>query len=384
MKLKRVLAYAGKTSQTGIATIERFPGLRIEGGKETFDKLVDIATKEQSLVVLPLWNSHLGEITIKAALEMVFASKLKIQELWPDKIKFELIGRKGATIKALKIIISVFAAKSQCSKFLGKFKFEGRSSTVIANDEFLKNTSFDAVLCAPDKWNKDKCIKLKDDVSNSNNFTTFIMLGNIDIQKCKEKKWEPLRIHGLPKKFTIFGIDMPLLTPTLTDEQQDFLDDITKDADSIDDIPRIIFIFMREASRCGILMESTLDNLSLSVQEDKYLPDIIVKDGLGKSSKQYTDITIRLLKNKFPKFFAHDFIKQIGTQTCLYACPKLDIIIHGFNSDVVEAVVRSIINKYFELIGNGMPCSGSQKKLFNKYKKEYYVRGAQFVNFTQI
>ncbi len=384
MKLKRVLVFAGKTSQTGIATSNRFPGLCIEGGKESFEELVEIITKEPSLSVLPLWNSHLGEINRKTALDMAFANRVKIQELWPMRIKFELIGKKGTSLKKVKNILIVFAAKSQCSNFLKEFKFEERKSTPASYKEFLKDTRFDAVLCAPDQWDKEKCVKLKDDVSNPYNFTTFILLGNIDIQKCKGKKWESLRKHGTPKRFTITGVDMPLLIPTLTEEQQDFFDDLTKDASSIDAIPRIIFIFSREASRCGILMESTLENFSLSPQEDGYLPDIIVKSGLGESNKQYTDLTINLIKTEFPKFIFHDFVKQIGTQTCLYACPELNIIVHGFNQDVVEAVVRRIINKYFELIDSGLPCSDSQKKLFNKYKKEYYARGAQFVDFVQV
>ena len=384
MKLKRVLVFAGKTSQTGIATSNRFPGLSIEGGNESFEELVEIITKEPSLSVLPLWNSHLGEIKRKTALDTAFANRVKIQELWPMRIKFELIGKEGTSLKKVKNILIVFAAKSQCSEFLKKFKFEERESTVASYEEFLKDTRFDAVLCAPDQWDKNKCVKLKDDVANPYNFTTFILLGNIDIQKCKGKKWEPLRKYATPKRFTITGVDMPLLIPTLTEEQQDFFDDLTKDASSIDDIPRIIFIFEREASRCGILMESTLDNFSLSPQEDGYLPDIIVKSGLGESNKQYTGLTINLIRTEFPKFFSHDFIKHIGTQTCLYACPELNIIVHGFDHDVVEAVVRRITNKYFELIDNGLSCSDPQKKLFNKYKREYYDSGAQFIDFVQV
>ena len=387
MKLKRVLAYAGKTSQTGIATSDRFPGLCIEGGKESFEELLEIVTKEPSLSALPLWNSHLGEIKRKIALlllDMAFANKVKIQEFWPARIKFELVAKKGTGLKKVKNILIVFAAKSQCSNFLKKFKFEERISTVDAYEDFLKDTRFDAVLCAPDQWDKDKCVKLKDDVSNFYNFTTFILLGNIDIEKCKGTKCEPLRKYATPKRFNITGVDMPLLVPTLTDEQQTFLDDLTKDANSIDDIPRIIFIFKREAGRCGILMESTLDIFSSYHQEDGYLPDIIVRPDLGKSNKQYTEMTINLIKNEFPKFFSYDFIKHIGTQTCLYACRELNILVHGFDHDVVEAVVRRIINKYFELIDNGLPCSASQKNFFNKYKRKYYDSGAQFIDFMQV
>lgn len=382
--LKRVIVYKGKTSQTGIATSERFPGLCFEGDRESFEEITEIVTKEQSLAVLPLWNSHAGEISRAAALEMAFLDKVKIQDLWPARIKFECVGRKGAKFDDVKRILIVFAARTQCSKFLEKVTYDERDSTVDSYEEFLEDTGFDAVLCAPGQWDKDTCIKFKDDVSNPYNFTTFILLGNIDIQKCKGKKWEPLRKYGTPKEFIISGVDMPLLTPTLTEEQQDLFDDLTKDADAIDDIPRIIFIFKREESRCGFFMESKLHSLSLSAQEDGYLPDIVVKSDLGETNKQYTDTAIILLKNEFPNFFSHDFVKHLGADTFLYACPELNIMVHGFDPDVVEVVVRQIINKYFELIDNGLSCSKSQKKLFNKHKGNYYSRGAQFIDFVQV
>ncbi len=386
MTLKRVLVYKGKTSQTGIAASKRFPGLCAEGSRESFEEIAEIITEEQSLAFLPLWNSHAGEITRTTALEMAFMYKVKIQDLWPTRIKFECIGRKGASFKKVKKILVVFAAKAQCSKFLKKFTCEDRDSTVDSYREFLRDTSFDAVLCAPRQWDKEKCIKFKDDVSNPYNFTTFILLGNIniDIQECKAKRWVSLIKYGIPKNFIIFGVDMPLPVPTLTEEQQDFFDDLTKDSMTIDEIPRIIFIFRIEASRCGILMESKLHSLSLSAQEDGYLPDIVVKGDLGETNKQYTDTMITLLKTEFSDFFFHDFVKHLGTNTCLYTCSELNIMVHGFDPEVVEVVVRRIINKYFELIDNGLSCSDSQKKLFNKYKKDYYSKGSQFIDFVQV
>jgi hypothetical protein len=95
-------------------------------------------------------------------------------------------------------------------------------------------------------------------------------------------------------------------------------------------------------------------------------------------------MTINFMKRTFPKTFPHDFIKHIGTQTCLYACPALNIVTHGFDAAIVEAVVRRVIAKYFELIDAGLSCSPAEKKFFNRYKRDYYKEDSQFMNFMQV
>lgn len=385
MTLKRLIVYKGEKSHTGLAMAKRFPGLLFEGKNETFEQIAKIVVKEPVLVALPLWNSHEGEIPETGISDMVFEKGVKIQELWPRRIKFEYIVRKGMREKDIKKVISVGVAKTQCSRFLRKKDFESNDSTVRAYEEFCRNKNFDAVLCAPGQYEPNKFIKLRDDVSNPVNFTTFVLLGKVDWRKWSGKKWSLLRKYGLPKNSVLFGFEMSVPTPTLTEEQQDLFDNITKNANSVDRIPRPVFIFKREGGRCCIIIESKIhDYLSPPFTEEGYLTDIKIKDALGETNKLYTNIIFPFINEEFNRPLHHDFVKHIGTQTCLYACPTLNILTHGFNAAVVEEVVRKIIIKYFELIDNGLNCSNLQRKLFEKYKKEYYNKGSRFIKFVSI
>lgn len=259
--LKKIIVYSGPKSQTGLATAKRFPGLNFEGKNETFEQIADIIIKEPVLAVLPVWNSHQGEIPETGISDMVFGKEVKIQELWPGRIKFECIIRNGLKEKDIKKVISVFVAKTQCSKFLKNKSFKEAKSTIEAYKTFSKNPKFNAALCPPGLYESDKFIKWNDDVSNPVNFTTFVILGKVDWQRWSGKSWRLLRKYGLPKSSIIFGFEMSIPVPTLTEEQQDLFDNMIKNANSIDEIPRVIFIFKRKGGRCGILLESRARSL---------------------------------------------------------------------------------------------------------------------------
>jgi len=387
MTLKKILAYKGKTSQTGLATLDRFPNLSFEGDMETFEDIINLIQKGQILVVLPLWNSHVGEITKTEALETIFNNAAKIEELWPFRIRFECVSRKN-NLKDIKTITIVFAAEAQCSIFLKKLRCKKFKSTIEAYNAFIKDETFDAVLCAPKQWDGKLFKRLNDDVANPFNFTTFVLLGNVDCKDWKGTEWKSLRKAGLPKEYYIFGVEMPIPLPVMTKEQHSFLEDLTKDSQSIDDIPRIIFISRKQTIACDMLIElpieTSLDISVMSLKGNGYFPNIVVKRELGKINKKYTEALMKFLDKEFPEILSYDFVQHIGTKTCLYACPELNIIVHGFDKDIVEAVVRIIINKYFELIDNGISCTTSQKRLFNRYKKSYYKKGSDFIVFKRL
>jgi len=384
MALKRVIAYKGKSSQTGLAAAKRFPSLPIEGGKESFDEIARIISREDSLAVLPVWNSHEGEIPKTKVLELVFDNGMKIQELWAGIIKFECIVKKANQKKIIKSVISVRVARTQCSSFLKNVSFVGLESTTEACEQFRNRNNIDALLCAPGQYINTGTAKLKDDVANPTNFTSFVLIGNVDWHQWSVAKWNSLRRYGLPKKSIFSGIEMPIPYPTLTEEQHELFDNLTRDARSVDEIPKIVLIFKRGPARCGMLIESSNMELSTSITEEGYVSDISIKTDLGKASKQYSNLTLVFVKKEFKKSFSHDFIKHIGTQTCLFSCPALNIITHGFDTLVVEQVTRNIITKYFELIDKGLACSLTQKRFFNKYKRTYYAKGSNFIDFVQI
>ncbi len=336
LPLKKIIVYGGSKSQTGLATTKRFPKLNFEGKGETFEQIADIVIKKSALAILPVWNSHVGEISEAGIADIVFEKGVKIQELWPGRIKFECIIRNGSKEKDIKKVISVFVARTQCSKFLKNKLFEEAKSTVKAYKTFCKDLKFNAVLCAPGQYESNKFIRCKEDVSNPVNFTTFVLLGKVDWRKWTGKAWNLLRKHGLPKNSIIFGVEMSIPTPTLTEEQQDLFDEMTKNANSIAEIPKVVFIFKRKGSRCGMLLESkTRSLLSSPLNEEGYLTDIKIKSDLGETNKLYTSTIVPFIKNEFNGTFRHDFIKHIGTQTCPYGCPAFNIWTHGFNATVV-------------------------------------------------
>ena len=384
MALKRIIAYKGRKSQTGLATASRFPSLPFEGKKESFDDIAKIISREASLAVLPVWNSHEGEIPKTRVLELVFDMGVNIQEMWPGRIKFECIVKKKNGKKDIESAVSVKVAKTQCSKFLNGLSFVGLDSTTDACDAFRKRDDIDALLCAPGQYIDNTAIKLHNDVANPNNFTTFILLGNVDWPQWNGTKWNSLRRHGLPKQAIMTGVEMPIPYPTLTEEQHELFDNLVKDAHSIDEIPKIVLIFKRGPAKCGMLIESRNMELSTSITDEGYVSDILIKTGFGKTSKEYSNFALIFVKKEFKKSFSHDFIKHLGTQTCLFSCPALNIMTHGFDALVVEQITRRIILKYFELIDKGLACSLIQKRFFNKYKQAYYRKGSDFIDFVQI
>jgi prephenate dehydratase len=387
MTLEKIIAFKGAKSQTGIATSLRFPGLQFEGSNELFDDILVILENEKVLSILPAWNSHEGEILKTNIFEMLFAERIKIQEIWPKQIKFECIQRSSVKRKK-KRVISVGVARTQCSHYLKGCDFEEAASTVDAVENFCKNNKIDAVLCPPGRYGEiNKAggfILAKKNVSNPFNFTTFALLGNVESNGWKGAKWKILRKHGLPKQTALFGVEMSIPEQALSEDQQELLDDIMQNAECIDELPKIIFICKRASSRCGMLIESDGIKVVAPIYEEGTMQDITIKKDLGITNKKYGENAIEFIREKFSKHVSADFIKHIGTQTCLYACPELNILTHGFEQEVVEKIVRRVINKYFELWDLGLLVTPRQKRFFKKHYENYKKKGSRFITFTEV
>jgi len=82
-----------------------------------------------------------------------------------------------------------------------------------------------------------------------------------------------------------------------------------------------------------------------------------------------------------PYFIRH---KSDKNDTCFIACPSLEIIMHGFEDEVIEPVARLLIYKYFELIDAGIGCSTTQRDFFEKHKEAYYEHGMDFIEFIDV
>lgn len=390
-----LIVYKGPTSQTGIATRREFPNIdskwkepELWEGKD-FDAIKESLMCDELLAVLPMWNSHKGEIVPSHVIELLFQQKIRLYSVWPAMIDFTCLTRLDEDeYDKIKTIISVDVAEAQCSQFI-----EGLGATLLARDstldaykEFKKDKDIDAVLCTSEQ-NLDEFNVAKDNAANPMNFTTFALTGNLATTEWTSDEWGSLYQEITPQVGVYFGVQMPIRNVAFSDDQKALFDALTDEAITVNELPRVLFVTRRTPDQCGLLIEGA----------DLILPDdILTEDGLsteieviqdiGEANKKYTEKIHSFLNDKFSSEVDHDFIrhKSIKDNTCFFACPKLEVLIHGFEEDVVEPVMRQVIDKYFELIENGIECTDVQRAFFEKHKDAYYEHGPDFIEFTDI
>lgn len=388
MSLKRIIAFCGKDSQTGTAAQARYPGLPFDGKDESFDEIVGLTKKEPVLGILPVWNSHVGEIKETGLFRELFDQNIKLEDLWPAKIKFQCLGKNSVKVKPLRSITSAGVAKAQCSKFitkLGNPTFSEEPSTTAANRRFENDDKMQMVLRVPKSFDKSIFYQIHEDASNPYNFTTFALFGNLSHSEWKGKKWRVLSEKLVPRENNLIGVEMPIPDPVLSDEQNDLFDEIYNQSDNLEELPRVIFIFDKNEIECGLLFEMSKKNvISGPINEDGTFANIVVKRNLGETKSRYKEEIFCFLKKEFSEVLKWDFIKHIGTKTCFFACPTLNIMTHGFNDEIVESVVKTIIFKYFQLLDNNLPCTRKQKTFFDKYRDQYLEKGAEFIKFKAL
>lgn len=380
-----LVAYKGATSQTGLAAKSEFPGVEFGGEPETFDEIADGLRKKEMAAVLPRWNSHEGEIVKARALELLFDGEARLHKLWPRAIVFECLVRQQAFGDTIGRTLSVHVAETQCSRFLEESRayFEGRPSTVDAYDEFSRDESVDAVLCAPGQ-NAMGFPRLAENAANPVNFTTFALLGCLGSKDWRETEWGRLYGALTPRTRAYAGVQMPILVST-SDDQEQLLVDLTDGAQSIDDLPNVLFVTRRPEGACGLIIEGDIGFLGTRViLDEEYSTDILVNPDIGESPSKYRERTREFFECEFTVLASGGFMRHIGANTCLFACPPLGMITHGFDAKVVEPVFRRIISKWFELFDNGIRCTEQQRLFFEKHLNDYYDQGADFAEFVDV
>jgi len=383
----KLIAYKGRGSQTGEAAAREFPEIDFQGDKESFDEIADMLRNGLVIAALPMWNSHEGEITKSRVLELLFDNQARLYRLWPKHIQFECISKSPGRrdVARIKTIISVSVAKAQCSQFIDSCgaSFVGVEATTVAYERFRQDPAVDAALCMPGQ-NRGAFLCLCADAANPMNFTSFALLACVDSAHWASEQWGPLHGALSPTDGLYCGVQMPV-SSIASEDQDALLGDLTADAATVDDIPRVLFVAKRPPDRCGLLVESTAPILSWDILTDEgYSTKITVNRDLGETASRYTPRIYDFLEKGYHEQIAHDFVRHIGTRTCFFACPPLRIITHGFEDDVVEPVVRRVIVKYFELIDGGIGCSDPQREFFEKYKDAYYEYGVDFMNFVDV
>lgn len=378
MAVSRFIILKGEKSMTGIATANKFPGQGFDEG-EDFQPIMDELKEGGVLSVLPIWNSHVGVIQSSKIIEAVIAEELLIHAIWPDWIRIALIVRQGTEFDDITKVASMGGViDKQCSAFLNDNGFTGDAfiperSTQHAYDKFCEDQTIDSVLCSAVSCEPEKQQEiLRDDVANFLNFTSFVLIGHEDSDEWSRDSLSVLCDEALPKSYSISCIEMPAIKTTLSDQQHALFEIIIGDCEHINEIPKIIFAAERDlGAKVALLLEYETGGGAQGFPDVSHDSDIYIVDDAGSTGAFYADEVKALLDEAVEGFSDRHFVKHIGTAACFFACPPLNIVVHGFNAEVVEAVTRKSIELHREAFNTGLDATGVQSKFLNNYKDEY-------------
>ncbi len=388
MKSPALIAFMGPNSQTGTALLEEAARHRISvdvpKNSDGWNTLAERVQKENILLVLPVWNSHEGEITNSRVIELLMEGKAILHKLWPKQIEFECVARVKQA-KQIRTVISVPVAEAQCSAFIKRLnaKFVDGGSTVKSYEKFVDDEKLDAVLCVPGTG-KQPFVILHQNVANDVNFTTFAIIGNVTTREWV-KEWGALSPFFRPTVCSFAAVELSLFSVTSDEDQTVFFNELTSAVKTSADLPRIVFAARRAPDRCGLIVESTFGQLPENIlSEDGYTSEIRILPRVGSGPEMYGHRVHKFLRQKFPRALEHPFVRHIGTKPCFFACPALGMLTHGYDLTVVEPVVRRYIAKWFQLVDDGLTCADEERKFFKRFQKAYYASAENFFKFETI
>ena len=383
MPIDRLIVFKGKLSMTGKATAERIPDVEFENTLN-FEEIIEELSNGSCLAVLPMWNSYTGEISQSGAVGSLFDTEIRVHAIWPHWIEFACICKPGTKEEEINSVISVMVAEQQCSDFLSGKTFTPVDSTTEAYKLFSEQGQWDAVLCAHDLCDHATQQVLIDNVANRLNFTIFALLGRDGEEEWIGEKWTELKSVALPKNYQISCIEMPSFGVTLTEEQHDMFDVLAEDVEHIDNIPKAIFISERGYGRTGLIIEQKDISIRAIYPDLNLGSEVKIVSDAGTTKTAYTEESKVFIPLRYPDYSAKDFVMHSGTQSCFFACPTLNIMVHGFIPEVVETFIRKSIVKHFDAIEKGIICEETQKIFFQKYRDVYHDKGADFPLFEDI
>ncbi len=378
------LVFKGEKSWTGKATSEQFPEIKMVRG-ETFDDILHSCEKEDSLGVLPIWNAHEGEIKKARTIRIAHEQEINFHKFWPYSIKFACLARKGFALRDIKKITSVDVAENQCSDFLkslGGIEYAWKASTVDAEKLFDEDMTVDALLIGKDRFDMSKHDLLKEDVSNNLNFTTFALLGNAPESSWPSYGWDSL-LANEPKKYSISTVAMPPVQSSLTEEQHEFLESICGDANSLDEIPKIIFVGEGQEENLIYLILEYSDPDESGLSGSVLLPGISVRSKGGRASVLYADTLRAYIDGAANGLQNLEFYVFHGSNSCLFACPNLKIYIQGYDQNIVEPVFRKIVSFHFEAYeGAGIRGSMEQNAFIENHLSAFRLSHLNFFDIS--
>jgi hypothetical protein len=376
MSAPAIFCPGGVNSQSGTAVKERYPGATIETCGKIPGVLTMLETNDGPYVI-PIWNSHEGEVKAAAYVwDHIEEAKIKITDAWAKTIDFWFVRRSGSAT-SYGIIGSVAVAGTQCSGFLKErnVTLEKCELTTVAFDKYRQGAQWDGVLVAPGQGKGETGFDvILEQTANPNNFTSFL-------------RFVPSRafvMNDPDAKSWFTGVRMPSFGATLGDTEQSFFDQMLGAVENLNDMPKLVFVFNRDA-KVGLLFEGMrLHAGDLLDAEQLEGDDISIYEDAGATAKLYTKELSDLFAQKFPVLNQDDFILHRGVSTCLFACPPLDLYTHGYQVETVEPVIRFYVSRLFQLWDEGAKCTPAQIAFFERHQDSWQDKGSEFMQFKLI
>ena len=187
MKDEKIYYQGSKGSYSESVLLEMFPESELLSCK-TFQE-VSVNTSNDGYGLLPIENSLVG--TVIEAYESLIEYNLEIFLEIKKKINHALIGIAGTQKQDLKKVISHPQALQQCSKYLNNLDVELQPVFDTAGGvlSLLNNKSEEVGAIAGEHFaNDDRFTIIEKNISNhEENYTRFLLIGNIDLDQKQVK-----------------------------------------------------------------------------------------------------------------------------------------------------------------------------------------------------
>ena len=366
-------------SFTWLASVERYgKDNRLIGGYGQQDLLKKLSRERKDRIkdpsVVPIWNSNFGTVEFNKKMgEDLTAGTLKgaagnIIDVWGRRIKF-ILGVHGSELAKNGTVYSVAVAEAQCSDFFDKYggiTFDGCKTTNIACRKFLSNKKDgNGLLCSIELLERHKIHVIKDNFTNSFNYTVFFGLN----QYPSKKKIIPKVSLGCFLMDLQGQNELPM-------EFLEYWNDITKAKDIseakniIQVLPKINFILRFEQSRALVLVEMParrdLANPWVGTARDSPV-ELLGQVGLLK--KSFTFETCDLIKSFRGNRQKAIFYGKDREGRCFWSCPTLKIVMHGFEAGLVRNCARIQVRRLSNLFKDGLKFPDEAKIILGQFPK---------------
>jgi len=378
MPPKPIFCPGGESSQSGSAVKERYPNAPIKSCGDKIPDALSMSETHDGPFVIPIWNSHAGEVKAAAYVwDTIQDAKIKMTDAWAKTIDFWFVRRTGVPTAHGKIG-SVVVAGTQCSGFFQRQNatLEKCDLTTVAFDKYREGMAWDGVLVAPGQGENEAGFEVvSKQTANPNNFTSFV-------------RFVPSRAFAVNRAEIgswLTGVRMRAFGVSLGDAEQTFFDELLGLVKDLKDMPKLVFVFNRDA-KVGLLFEGMeLHAGDLLDAEQLESDEISIYENAGATAKLYTTELNGLFDQNFHALIQDDFIIHSGVGTCLFACPPLGLYTHGYQVEMVEPVVRFYISKLFELWDDEvLKCTPAQAEFFARHKEAWLEKRSEFMQFKVV